>query len=113
MASRRRKQVLDAYNRDFDRAFPQGAGGGELFVLDQCNAELAEFVGRVVRDTESGRISAAEFSLFNFTYNSVENAIKDRQLQLERAERQNGGAAVARAKAQRPAAAKREEQKPC
>jgi hypothetical protein len=83
LASRRRKQVLDGYNRDLISLSRKARAAPGFFVLDQCNADLAEFVSRVVSDTERGRISAAEFSLFNFTYNSVEDAIKDRQLQLD------------------------------
>jgi hypothetical protein len=113
LASRRRKRVLDGYNRDLISLSRKARAAPGFFVLDQCNADLAEFVSRVVSDTERGRISAAEFSLFNFTYNSVEDAIKDRQLQLERAERQNGGAALAQATVARPATTQLEEQKPC
>ena len=46
--------------------------------------QLAEFVGRIVQASEHGRINAAEFTLFNFAYDAVEDAIKDRHLQLER-----------------------------
>ena len=49
LASRRRKRVLDAYNRDLIGLSRKARAAASFFVLDQCNAELAEFVGRVVQ----------------------------------------------------------------
>ncbi len=54
------------------------------------------FVGRIVQAAEYGRINPAEFELFNFTYDSVEDAIKDRLLQLERAAEQERKTAALR-----------------
>jgi hypothetical protein len=71
--------------------------------LDECNALLANFVGRIVQAAEHGRINPAEFTLFNFTYDSVEDAIKDRLLQLERAAEQERKAAAPRRQASVPA----------
>jgi hypothetical protein len=51
--------------------------------------------------------------LFNFTYDSVEDAIRDRQLQLERAERQNGGATTVAAKATKKRAGQLAERQSC
>jgi len=45
----------------------------------------------------------AEFELFNFTYDSVEDAIKDRLLQLERAAEQERKTAALRRQANVPA----------
>ena len=112
-ASRRRKRALDVYNRELIALARKARGAPNFAVLDQCNAELAEFVGRVVNDTEQGRISSTEFSLFNFTYDSVEDAIRDRQLQLERAERQNGGATTVAAKATKKLAGQLAERQSC
>jgi hypothetical protein len=52
---------------------------------------------------EYGRINPAEFELFNFTYDSVEDAIKDRLLQLERAAEQERKTAALRRQANVPA----------
>ncbi len=61
------------------------------------------FVGRIVQAAEYGRINPAEFELFNFTYDSVEDAIKDRLLQLERAAEQERKTAAPRRQANVPA----------
>lgn len=114
MASRRRKRVMDAYNRELIELSRKARAAPNFAVLDQCNAELAEFVGRIVRDTERDRIGAGEFTLFNFTYDAVEDAIKDRQAELERAERnQNGGAKVVARKPAKLSAGVLEGQPPC
>ena len=62
-------------------------------MFDDCNSKLAEFVGRIVHETERGRINTAEFTLFNFTYDALEDEIKDRGFQLEREERKLSGGA--------------------
>jgi hypothetical protein len=84
-ATRRRKRVMDAYNRELIGLAGRARNAPDFEAIDRCNAELAEFVGRIVQAAECGRINAAEFTLFNFTYDAVEDAIKDRRLQLERA----------------------------
>jgi TRAP transporter TAXI family solute receptor len=84
IANRRRKRVMDAYNRELIDLSKRARAAPDFDTLDKCNAELAEFAGRIVQASERGRINAAEFTLFNFAYDSVEDAIKDRQLQLER-----------------------------
>ncbi len=51
-------------------SFPASAARprADFETLDQCNAQLAAFVGRIVQcQPSSGHINAAEFSLFNFT----------------------------------------------
>jgi TRAP transporter TAXI family solute receptor len=83
-ATRRRKWVMDAYNRELMELARRARDAPDFETLDRCNTELAGFVGRIVEAAEHGRINAAEFTLFNFTYDAVEDAIKDRQLQLER-----------------------------
>ena len=93
LANRRRKKVMDAYNRELINLSQRARTAPDLKVLDECNSKLAEFVGRIVHETERGRINLAEFTLFNFTYDAVEDAIKDRGFQLEREDRKlNGGA---------------------
>jgi TRAP transporter TAXI family solute receptor len=87
-ATRRRKRVMDAYNRELIELGLRARNAPDFKTLDECNALLAAFVGRIVQAAEHGRINPAEFTLFNFTYDSVEDAIKDRLLQLERAEQE-------------------------
>jgi uncharacterized protein len=87
LTSRRRKRVLDGYNREL-LALAQTARRARSFdKLDECDGKLAEFVGRVVASAESGHINSNEFNLFQFTYEAVEDAIRDREQQLERAYR--------------------------
>lgn len=86
-ATRRRKKVMDGYNSELIALSKRARAASNFAELDECNAKLAEFVGRIVRASERGRVNAAEFTLFNFAYDSVEDAIKDREIQLERAER--------------------------
>jgi TRAP transporter TAXI family solute receptor len=96
LANRRRKKVMDAYNRELIDLAHKARTAPDFAALDQCNDMLAEFVGRIVHATERGRINTAEFTLFNFAYDAVEDAIKDRRIQLERAERQQASDAFAR-----------------
>jgi hypothetical protein len=88
LANRRRKKVMDAYNRQLIELGRKARNASDFAALDSCNEQLANFVGRIVHETERGRINTAEFTLFHFAYDAVEDAIKDRRLQLERAERQ-------------------------
>ncbi|MGB2933214.1 MAG: TAXI family TRAP transporter solute-binding subunit [Methyloceanibacter sp.] len=87
-ANRRRKRAMDVYNRELIELAHRARNAPDFETLDECNVLLAEFVGRIVQATEHGRINAAEFTLFNFTYDAVEDAIKDRQSQLERGVKQ-------------------------
>lgn len=96
LANRRRKKVMDAYNRELITLSQRARSATNFEVLDECNSKLAEFVGRIVHETERGRINTAEFTLFNFTYDAVEDAIKDRSFQLEREERKLSGGAFDR-----------------
>lgn len=85
LSARRRKRVMDGYNREL-LALARSARRARGFKkLDECDAKLAEFVGRIVKAAEGGQINANEFSLFQFTYEAVEDAIRDREQQLERA----------------------------
>ena len=91
LASRRRKRVMDGYNRELLELAQRARKANSFQVLDQCQAQLADFVGRIVQAAELGNINAQEFNLFNFTYYAVEDAIRDREVQMERAERNAAG----------------------
>jgi uncharacterized protein len=95
-ATRRRKRVMDAYNRELIQLGKRARSAPDFETIDECNALLAGFVGRIVQAAEHGRINPTEFTLFNFTYDSVEDAIKDRLLQLERVEQERKTAASRR-----------------
>ncbi len=95
LANRRRKKVMDSYNRELITLAQRARSAPDFSALDECNDKLATFVGRIVRETERGRVNTAEFTLFNFAYDAVEDAIKDRRIQLERAERQHVDGALA------------------
>ena len=95
-ANRRRKKVMDSYNRELIALSRRARTAPDFATLDDCNNKLAAFVGRIVHETERGRINTAEFTLFNFTYDAVEDAIKDRGIQLEREDRKQSSGAFAR-----------------
>jgi hypothetical protein len=76
---------MDAYNAELIELGLRARNAPDFEAIDECNALLAAFVGRIVQAAEHGRINPAEFTLFNFAYDSVEDAIKDRLQQLERA----------------------------
>jgi hypothetical protein len=101
-ANRRRKKVMDSYNRQLIDLGHTARIASDFAELDDCNGRLAEFVERIVHETERGRVNAAEFTLFTFAYDAVEDAIKDRRIQLERAERKQAGASFALASAPQP-----------
>lgn len=103
LANRRRKKVMDSYNRALIDLGQRARNAPDFAALDRCNDELARFVGRIVHETERGRINTAEFTLFNFAYDAVEDAIKDRRIQLERAERQRASDAFALSSTPQPA----------
>jgi TRAP transporter TAXI family solute receptor len=104
-ATRRRKRVMDSYNAELIALGVRARNAPDFDTLDECNALLAAFVGRIVQAAEHGRINPAEFTLFHFTYDSVEDAIKDRLQQLERAAEQERKAAASRQPAGVPAGA--------
>jgi len=102
LANRRRKKVMDSYNRELIDLAHKARTAPDFAKLDDCNDRLAQFVGRIVHETERGRVNTAEFTLFNFAYDAVEDAIKDRRIQLERAERQQASDAFALQSAPQP-----------
>lgn len=89
MGGRRRKRVLDGYNRELLTLAQTARRADSFEKLDECDARLAEFVGRIVAAAEGGKINTNEFNLFQFTYEAVEDAIRDREQQLERARRED------------------------
>jgi len=102
-ATRRRKRVMDAYNRELVDLAGRARSAPDFESLDRCNADLAAFVGRIVDAAENGHINTAEFTLFNFTYDAVEDAIKDRLLQLERVDKNDRKQPASRVPASAPA----------
>lgn len=87
-SARRRKRVLDGYNRELLALARSARQANSFAALDKYDTRLAEFVGRIVTAAEKGQINAHEFTLFQFTYEAVEDAIRDREQQLERAYRE-------------------------
>ena len=47
IANRRRKRVMDAYNRELIDLSKRARAAPDFDTLDKCNAELAEFAGRI------------------------------------------------------------------
>jgi TRAP transporter TAXI family solute receptor len=85
----RRKRFLDRFNREL-LALARAARRARSFRrLDEYDTQLGGFVERIVEATEEGRINAHDFQLFHFTYEAAEDAIRDREQQLERARRRD------------------------
>ena len=85
LSSQRRKRVLNAYNQELLALAQKARSAPSFKTVDECDTQLAQFVGRIVDAAGCGQINPQEFSLFNFTYGAVEDAIRDRERQLERA----------------------------
>ncbi len=88
LSARRRKRVLDVYNSELLALAKKARAAKSFTQLDECDTRLAGFVGRVVTSAEEGQINSSDFNLFQFTYEAVEDAIRDREQQLERAYRE-------------------------
>lgn len=88
LSTRRRKRVLDEYNNELLALADTARSVKSFKQLDACDTQLAGFVNRIVASAEEGRINSSEFNLFQFTYEAVEDAIRDREQQLERAYRE-------------------------
>ncbi len=95
LANYRRKREMDRFNGELLLLADKARHAGSLEVIDQCDEELSDFVPRIVGASQSGRISAEQFDLFHFTFDAVEDAIRDRETQLVR--QQNASAAAAAA----------------
>ena len=55
--TRRRKRVMDAYNRELIELGKRARSAPDFETIDECNALLAGFVGRIVQAAEHGRIN--------------------------------------------------------
>lgn len=86
ISARRRKRVLDGYNQELLELAETARAAKSFGTIDECHAKLSRFVDRIVDAARQGQISAQEFNLFNFTYEAVEDAIRDREHQMERAQ---------------------------
>ena len=84
LTSIRRKKEMDRFNGELLLLADKARHAGSVEVIDQCDEELSNFVPRIVAATRNGRISSEQFDLFHFTYDSVEDAIRDRETQLLR-----------------------------
>lgn len=84
-ASYRRKKAMDRYNSELMRLADKARRADDLDTIDRCDAELSDFVPRIIAATQSGQISSEQFDLFHFAYDAVEDAIRDRETQLSRA----------------------------
>lgn len=91
LSVRRRKRVLDGYNSELLSLADTARSAKTFKQLDACDTKLAGFVSRIVTSAEAGQINSNEFNLFQFTYEAVEDAIRDREQQLERAYREEHG----------------------
>lgn len=80
----RRRRVLDALNKELLALSKKARSARSFKTIDNCNTQLSLFVDRILEAVGDGRINAQEFTLFNFTYEAVEDAIRDREHQLER-----------------------------
>ena len=80
----RRRRVLDAYNQELLALAKKARSARSFKTIDGCNTQLSLFVDRILEAVGDGLINAQEFTLFNFTYEAVEDAIRDREHQLER-----------------------------
>ena len=84
LSALRRRRVLDSYNQELLALAQRARGAQDFATIDECHDQLSRFVDRIVEAAGGGDINAQEFNLFNFTYEAVEDAIRDREHQLER-----------------------------
>lgn len=87
--SRRRKGVMDEFNQELIQLAKSSRAAADLKELDQYQADLAEYVDRIVAAVGRGKINNQDMTLFRFTFDSVEDAIRDREVQLERSNQTN------------------------
>ena len=79
-----RRRILGGFNRELLALADKARAAEDFGTIDDCHAQLSRFVDRIIRAAGDGHINAQEFNLFNFTYEAVEDAIRDREHQLER-----------------------------
>ena len=82
--TQRRRKILEAYNKELLDLAQMARTAPSFHVIDECHTQLSRYVPRIVAAAGSGRINAHEFDLFSFAYEAVEDAIRDREHQLER-----------------------------
>jgi len=87
--ARRRKRAMDQYNRELIQLAKTARIASSFEDLDKLQNDLAAYVGRIVESAESGNISSQDMTLFRFTFDAVEDAMRDREVQLERSDHQN------------------------
>lgn len=87
--TRRRKRVMDRYNRELIQLAKTSRKASSFEDLDQLQSDLAAYVDRIVESAENGNISSQDMTLFRFTFDAVEDAIRDREVQLERSDLQS------------------------
>ncbi|MGI9384160.1 MAG: TAXI family TRAP transporter solute-binding subunit [Methyloligellaceae bacterium] len=84
LSALRRRRALGSYNQELLALAQKARGAHDFETIDDCHDQLSRFVNRIVEAAGDGDINAQEFNLFNFTYEAVEDAIRDREHQLER-----------------------------
>jgi len=83
LLSDRRKGRLDSYNHELLSVYTEAAAAKEPSGLRVLQTRLMTILGRVVDDAEEGRLTTDGFGIFSFTWDAVNDTIRDR---LERAE---------------------------
>jgi TRAP transporter TAXI family solute receptor len=78
----RRRRVMSDFNSGLLQLAQSARASDSYVALDQCRAELPEFVEKIIAAGEAGRISTSDMSLFNKAYEAVEEAIEHRRAQL-------------------------------
>ncbi|MEE8520828.1 MAG: hypothetical protein V3S83_05670, partial [Gemmatimonadota bacterium] len=76
--SQRRKGRLDSYNHELLVLYAEARGAGDRHSLLQQRDKLMGVLGRVVDDAEEGRITAEGFNVFSFTWDAVNEEVRDR-----------------------------------
>ncbi|MBO6949177.1 MAG: TAXI family TRAP transporter solute-binding subunit [Rhodospirillales bacterium] len=80
--SRRRR--LDAFNVEL-LALAHEARAAETFAkIDVLDSRLGDYVDKITHAAADGDVDSRDMSLFEFTFQATENAIRDRESQLKR-----------------------------
>ena len=87
--TRRRKRTMDQFNKELIELAKQSRLATSFEELDEYQNHLATYVDRIVLSAENGQISNHDMTLFRFTFDSVEDAIRDREFQLGRIDGSN------------------------
>ena len=78
VTSQRRKGRLDSYNHELLVLYAEARGAGDRRSLLKQRDKLMGVLGRVVDDAEEGRITAEGFNVFSFTWDAVNEEVRDR-----------------------------------